>query len=43
MTVEEAMKLVISAGALVPEHKLDELQSAEPVPLEENGENSERT
>jgi len=30
MTVEEAMKLVISGGALVPQHKVDELQRAEP-------------
>jgi len=40
MTVEEAMKLVISGGALVPEHKVDELQSAEPILLEESGDNA---
>jgi uncharacterized membrane protein len=40
MTVEEAMKLVISGGALVPEHKVDELQSAEPILLEESDDNS---
>ncbi len=37
MTVEEAMKLVISGGALVPEHRMEELRSEEPALLKESG------
>lgn len=37
MTVEEAMKLVISGGALVPEDRVGELQNAEPDLPEESG------
>jgi len=40
MTVEEAMKLVISGGALVPEHRVDELRGAEPALLQESGDNA---